>query len=125
MGNTIARTKILRIISHATHPINYTEIKNQMEKFCSRATIYRMLLRLEKENLIYRFPDFNGEFRYSLCTKKDQASTFNHFQCMECDTVYSLEAEHIETSYPDDYLVQTIHIMTAGICPKCKTFKEN
>ncbi|UZD23211.1 transcriptional repressor [Algoriphagus halophytocola] len=125
MGNTIARTKILRIISQATHPINYTEIKNQVDKSCSRVTIYRMLLRLEKENLIYRFPDFNGDFRYSLCTEKDHSSTHNYFQCLACDTVYSLEAEHIETPIPEDYLVQTVHIMTAGICPHCQIFKEN
>ncbi|SFT36712.1 Fur family transcriptional regulator, ferric uptake regulator [Algoriphagus locisalis] len=125
MGKTIARATILRIIQHASHPVSYSEIKQQLENTCSRVTLYRMLLRLEKEKSIYRFPDFNGDFRYSLCTEKDHSSTHNHFQCLACDKVYSLEAEHIETSIPEEYLVQTVHIMTAGICPHCQIFKEN
>lgn len=125
MGNTIARTKILKIISLAKHPINYTGIKNQVGNSFSRVTIYRLLLRLEKENLIYRFPDLKGDFRYSICSSSDENTINNHFQCKSCDTVYNLEAEPIEVPVPDDYLVHTVQVLTAGICPECKIFKEN
>ena len=125
MGNTIARTKILKIISLAKHPINYSGIKDLVGNSFSRVTIYRMLIRLEKESLIYRFPDLKGDFRYSICSGSEETTPNNHFQCTVCDTVYKLEHEPIEVSIPDDYLVHTVQVLTAGICPECKIFKEN
>jgi len=124
MRKTPARAKILKVIRSATHPMNYSEIKNRVGDTCNRVTIYRMLLRLEKESLIYRFPDFNGDFRYAICTDSGQISTNNHFQCLECNTVYNLKPENVAIQIPDDYLASTVHILAAGVCSECRAFNE-
>lgn len=125
MGKTIARTKILKIIRLAIHPINYTDIKEKMGSSCSRVTIYRLLLKLERENLIYRFPDFNGDFRYSYCTDKGVNSKYNHFQCLQCNTVFNLNPEKIQTTIPANYQAETMHLLTCGTCPRCRDFNNN
>ncbi|GAB3655677.1 hypothetical protein GCM10028791_27000 [Echinicola sediminis] len=120
MGNTIAKSKILQIIKASDHPITYGEIKKQMKDSCSRVTIYRILLRLEKEKLILRFPDANGDFRYANNNEHtNPCSEHSHFHCIKCDTVSCLAPEELNASIPPAYKTESITIVASGICPNC------
>lgn len=68
----------------------------------------------KKRILFIDSPDFNGDFRYSTCTGTSQTSTYNHFQCLQCNTVYNLKSEKIQAHVPADYLAHTVHILTAA-----------
>ncbi|MBD8488237.1 transcriptional repressor [Echinicola sp. CAU 1574] len=124
MGNTIARTKIHKIIRESVHPITYSEIKKQMDGSCSRVTIYRILLRMEKDKLILRFPDANGDFRYFSCKDKGTPrSEHSHFHCLQCDKVLSLDSKNLKTFVPTAFLTQSISFLASGICPNCCSTK--
>lgn len=118
MGNTLARSRILRLIRNSGHPITYASLKEKMDGFCSRVTVYRILLRMEKDKLIHRFPDHNGDFRYYAC---DENPTYehSHFQCTECNALFDLKTEQLGSFVPKGYLVRSINFLASGICPEC------
>ncbi|WP_200980126.1 transcriptional repressor [Echinicola sp. 20G] len=120
MGNTIAKKKIHKIIRESRHPITYGDIKKQIDGACSRVTIYRILLQMEKDRVVIRFPDANGDFRYVLCQEKDNPySEHSHFHCLQCNTICCIEANDLKAFIPTTYMTHSISFLAAGICPNC------
>ena len=126
MGNTVAKSKILKIIREARNPITYPDIKRKMKGSCSRVTIYRVLNRLEKENLVHRFVSTDGNFRYSVChLEVDLPSGHAHFCCIKCETVTCLKTKPSVSPIPEEYDVEEINFTVSGICPQCRTKAQN
>ncbi|MBN7811828.1 transcriptional repressor [Algoriphagus sp. H41] len=125
MGITLARTKIFELIRDSPHPTTYAQIKKRMGNTCSRITIYRILLRLENENIIQRFADLNGDFRYSISeSPEDTFLEQSHFQCQQCNTVYSFKTENLKTKIPAGFMATSISFLASGICPNCSSAKS-
>ncbi len=125
MGNTLAKTKILGIIRNSSHPATYASIKKLMGNAHSRISIYRILLRLENENLIQRFVDLNGDFRYLAGGKPiDTVSQQSHFQCQICNTLYQLKTENLKAKVPEEYAITKISFLASGVCPQCANHRS-
>lgn len=120
MGYSIAREKILTLIKGSKQPISYAEIKESMGSSCSRVTIYRTLIHLEKNQKIRKFSDAQAEFRYLVQPiAEDQKLNLSHFQCIRCHRLQKLDAYPLPENLLKNYLIHSVHTMASGICKEC------
>lgn len=121
--NTVARQRILDIIRSNNVAISHAMLQEKMEGSCDRVTIYRVLERLVKEDLIHRIVNINGVVNYAACkicehTEKHEHQHI-HFSCVNCGTVNCITEKPISIELPKNYLPTEYQLTIAGYCPAC------
>ena len=119
--NTNAKTVILDLITNSKVALSHAEIQELVHGICDRVTIYRVLDRLKKEDLIHKTVNLDGVVKYAGCHHSHENHTHNHvhFSCQRCHSVTCLD--HVEPSYnlPKNYQVQEVNFTLSGFCPNC------
>ena len=120
MGYSIAREKIFTIIKQSKQPVSYSEIKESMGSSCSRVTIYRTLIHLEKNKKIKKFADAKAEFRYLINPSTDDKNfLLSHFQCTRCHKLQKLDTHPLPEKLFHNNLIHSVHTLASGICKEC------
>lgn len=105
---TTARGAILELLTQASRPLCYEEIKDRLKM--DKATFYRNILKFEDESIVNSF-ESNDKKRYYEIHKTPHA----HFICSSCSKIECVKEQSI--SLPG-YTIENIIIK--GICPACK-----
>ncbi len=128
--NTTARKKILDLILSSKTAVSHAKLQEQLSGTCDRVTIYRVLERLQKENLIHRIVNVNGVVNYAPCKScthnhsqmhahESNAHKHVHFSCISCGDVSCIEGENLSIELPSSYSVTEYQLTVAGYCPAC------
>jgi Fur family ferric uptake transcriptional regulator len=130
--NTIARKKILECILSNESAVSHAQLQEQMNGTCDRVTIYRVLDRLQKENLIHRIVNVNGVVNYAPCHKCVHPSDVHHaqenlshkhihFSCISCGNVSCVDDVNLTIELPSSYKTTEYQLTIAGYCPTCSS----
>lgn len=120
--NTIAKTKILSIITDSKTALSHSEIHQLLDDFCDRVTIYRVLDRLIEEDLIHKIVTIDGVIKYAAChdcSSVEHHHNHIHFSCEQCHTVTCIEDVEPSFKLPEQYKIHNVNFMLSGVCPKC------
>ncbi|WCM40916.1 transcriptional repressor [Flavobacterium sp. CBA20B-1] len=121
--NTIAKTKILELITDSKKALAHSEIHQMLEDFCDRVTIYRVLDRLIEEGLIHKVVTIYGMIKYAAChgcSSSKHHHNHIHFSCEECHSVTCIDDVEPLFNLPKEYKVYKVNFALSGICPECK-----
>lgn len=119
--NTVAKTKVLELLSHSEVALSHTEIESEIEIPVNRVTIYRILDRLIDEGIIHKIVNTDGAMKYALCHNCTMTHHHNHvhFSCQKCKAVTCLEGVEPTFKLPSDYKIQEVNFTVSGLCPNC------
>lgn len=122
MRNTLQKQIVLdTVLSMKNHP-SADEIYEAISKknpTISRATVYRNLNVLSKENLINHIKIANSSDRYDFNTENHY-----HFVCEKCNNVFDIDIPY-DNSLDNfvknikDFSVKSHYTVFSGICPDC------
>jgi Fur family ferric uptake transcriptional regulator len=105
---THARVEILEKLSHATRPLSYDEIKDEISM--DKATFYRNITKFEEKMIVNSF-ESNDKKRYFEVNKLPHP----HFICTRCNKVECIK-ESLDFNLKG-YIVE--NIILKGICKEC------
>ena len=119
--NTVAKTTILDLLTTSKVALSHIEIQNATIGICDRVTIYRVLERLLKEDLIHKAVNIEGVTKYASCNihHKNHSHSHVHFSCESCRLVTCLENVKPVFTLPDNYKVNEVNFTLTGICSNC------
>ncbi len=122
--NTTAKLAILEILNQSEVALSHSEIQKKTEGLCDRVTIYRVLDRLIKEDLIHKIVTPEGIIKYAIC-HHSHPNNFHHlhnhihFNCEKCHSVTCLESIVPTYIIPENYMVNQVNFTLTGLCPNC------
>ena len=122
----LRKTKSVRLILSAFNDnkdaISIVELINKFNKKMNKTTVYRVLERLEKSNILHSFVGKDGLKRYAKGKKnsnsKKISNTHPHFLCEDCGTSTCIPIDIIIPSIPN-YTIKTSEHLLIGQCKNC------
>lgn len=119
--NTTAKSVILDLIVKSDVALSHAEIQTLTDGICDRVTIYRVLERLMKEDLIHKSVNLEGTIKYASCSHCHGTHSHNHvhFSCQKCHSVTCLEDVEPAFKMPKNYQINEVNFTLTGLCPNC------
>ena len=106
---TQARSTLLEVLSQATAPLNYEQIKIKMSQMMDKTTFYRNMAKFEALGLVYKFESDDRKWYFELAT-----TVHAHFICQVCHHVQCIDV-HFSGIEGD---IQSI--LVKGRCKECQ-----
>ena len=119
--NTPGRTEILNLLKASGTALSQDMISSALEVDLNKVTIYRILARLQEDELVHQIQGDDGIRYYALCSKCDEHHHNHdhfHFRCLSCGLVQCLE-NTVVVSLPQGYVSQEINAVVMGKCASC------
>ena len=119
--NTTAKSEILNLITKSKVALSHSEIQTLTKGMCDRVTIYRVLERLIKEDLIHKAVNLEGTIKYASCSHTHENHSHNHvhFSCQKCNLVTCLDTVEPQFTLPINYQIKEVNFTLTGLCPNC------
>ena len=121
----VRNTKSLEIVLNefrkSTEGISVISLVERLGSQLNKSTVYRVLDRLEDDNVLHSFLGSNGLKWYAKsnnCSKESHQDAHPHFQCTECGSVDCLDI-HIPIPSIPNRKVQTFKVLIQGVCEQC------
>lgn len=122
LRRTIAMKQTLQELIEAARPLSISEVAKAMHDLCDKATVYRLLDRLEQHGVVRRIGLHEREGYYAIRYPDDHS---DYLICKECGSI-----EAIDVPCPVGKLEKELSERTGfrdlyheleffGICPKC------
>ena len=120
--NTNAKAVILDLLTKSDVALSPIEIQTLTNGICDRVTIYRVLDRLIKEDLIHKAVNLEGTIKYASCSHLHDNHSHNHvhFSCQKCNLVTCLDNVEPSFTLPENYQIKEVNFTLTGLCPNCK-----
>ena len=120
--NTTAKSVILDLLIKSEVALSHAEIQALTNGICDRVTIYRVLDRLMKEDLIHKAVNLEGTIKYASCSHLHDNHSHNHvhFSCQKCNLVTCLDNVEPRFTLPENYQIKEVNFTLTGLCPNCK-----
>ena len=115
------KTKSVEQVLNTFKDLNAISIVELVDKFkheMNKTTVYRILDRLEKSNILHSFIDNEGLKRYAKNENYQSFSNHPHFLCEDCGESSCLEIEMNVPSLPR-YKIKNSEQLLIGQCEKC------
>jgi len=120
--NTPTKEAVLNLLSKSKKALSQDAIEKQLDIKMNRATIYRVLNRFCKDDLVHRIVAEDGKQYFAICKKCENPQELTqhhfHFRCLSCDSIECLQVP-VEYSIPNGYEVQNVNCVLTGICNNC------
>ena len=122
MRRTRALEGILAILIRSGTPLTYQSLADAMKALCDRATVYRLLVRLEEKGLVRRLGFHQRSSHYAL---RFPDRHDDYLICTECGSIGTLdlgcpvEAMELEVSRRSGYRKLYHELEFFGVCPSC------
>ncbi|WP_299780634.1 transcriptional repressor [uncultured Formosa sp.] len=120
--NTPTKDAVLNLLSNSKKALSQDAIEKQLDIKINRATIYRVLNRFCKDDLVHRIVAEDGKQYFAICKKcENQVAVMQHhfhFRCLSCDSIECLQVP-VAYSVPNGYEVQNVNCVLTGICKDC------
>ncbi len=119
--DTKALSEIRKLIQDSSIALSHAEILSMLDGLCDRVTVYRILERLVKENIIHKIINVDGVLKFASCTQCKQEHEHNHihFSCEKCKMVVCLNDISPVFQIPSSYIIKQMNFTVAGLCPAC------
>ena len=121
----LRKTKSIKLIlgefTSETIAISVTDLINKLSLKINKSTVYRILYKLEDDNILYSFIAANGAKYYAKCRCRSKENTNHihpHFECTGCGKIDCLEME-IEIPIIPNRNISSSHFMFQGKCEYC------
>lgn len=122
----IRKTKSLKsivdVFNSTESAISAPELVTKFKSTMDKTTVYRILERLIKSQVLHSFTDNNGVKRYVKSKKNNSLATTSnehpHFLCLDCGISSCLSVK-IEIPKIADYKVQSSEHLLVGQCKTC------
>ena len=114
-------TLILGEFTSETIAIPVTDLINKLSLKINKSTIYRILEKLEDDNILYSFIAANGAKCYSKCRCRSNENPNHihpHFECTGCGKIDCLDME-IEIPKIPNRNIFSSHFLFQGKCEYC------
>ena len=120
--NTTAKSVILNLLIKSEVALSHAEIQALTNGVCDRVTIYRVLDRLMKEDLIHKAVNLEGTIKYASCSHLHDNHSHNHvhFSCQKCNLITCLDNVEPRFTLPENYQIKEVNFTLTGLCPNCK-----
>ena len=123
--NKIRKTKSVQLIIDAlteNKAISIIELVNRFSDKMNKTTVYRILQRLEKSEILHSFKDQNGLKRYAKNdTISKESKTLNshaHFLCEDCG-ISSCVSIDLNIPSAFSYTIKNSEHLLLGQCGEC------
>lgn len=119
--NTATQEAVLSVLRSKRRAMSHDAILKKMDIEADRATVYRILNRFCKDEIVHKVVADDGKQYFAVCTKDDSASipgNHFHFRCTKCETIECLPTS-VEFSVPEKYIVQHTNCILVGVCKDC------
>tara|TARA_B100000519_G_C14163280_1_gene400359 strand:+ start:665 stop:1039 length:375 start_codon:yes stop_codon:yes gene_type:complete len=121
--NIKRKTKSVELLLNTFKDLSAISIIDLVEKFkndMDKTTVYRILDRLEKSNILHSFIDNEGLKRYAKnkVGKSQSANQHPHFLCEECGVSSCIAIEMKIPALPSYKIKDSEHLLI-GQCKKC------
>src|SRR5690606_12300798 len=97
-------------------------ILKHMDIEADRATVYRILNRFCKDEIVHKIVADDGKQYFAICNRCDDTTPLPinhfHFRCTKCETIECIP-EPIEFSIPEKYIVEQMNCVLVGVCKDC------
>ena len=118
----IKKTKSVKKILNAfnkTDAISIIKLVDKFKKEMNKTTVYRVLERLEKSNILHSFIDQKGLKRYAKNNKNTNSTKSHpHFMCEDCGESSCVEI-NIKIPSTPQYIIKNSEYLLTGQCKKC------
>lgn len=114
-------TLILAEFTSETIAISVTDLINKLSLNINKSTVYRILEKLEDDNILYSFIAANGAKYYAKCRCRSKENTNHihpHFECIGCGKIDCLEME-IEIPNIPNRNISSSQFLFQGKCEYC------
>ena len=115
------KTKSIELVLNSfdnTSAVSVIELVEKFKNHMNKTTVYRILERLEKSNILHSFIDNEGLKRYAKNEIYQSFSNPPHFLCEDCGESSCLEIEMNVPSLPR-YKIKNSEQLLIGQCEKC------
>ncbi len=119
--NTATQEAVLSILKSKGKAMSHDAILKKMDIEVNRATVYRILNRFCKDEIVHKVVADDGKQYFAVCTKDNNTSipgNHFHFRCTKCETMECLPTS-VEFSVPEKYIVQHMNCILVGVCKDC------
>ncbi len=121
--NIERKTKSVKLLLNTFKDLNAFSIIELVEKFkddMNKTTVYRILDRLEKTNILHSFIDKDGLKRYAknITNESDALNRHPHFLCEDCGVSSCIEID-IGVPTIQNYKIKNSEHLLIGQCKKC------
>jgi len=106
---TTARLELLEILSHATKPISYEDMKHSIKM--DKATFYRNIAKFIDENIVNSFESNDKKTYFEIKT-----DLHPHFICSYCHKVECIA--DLSPIYLKNYTIE--NVILKGKCKECR-----
>ena len=112
---------LLQIFEESSDAISIVELVDRVDGLMDKTTVYRILERLEKSDLLHSFMGKDGLKRYAKWKNEDSSNKMEihpHFLCKDCGKSSCLP---IKITLPSlsDYKIESAEQLLSGICKDC------
>ena len=114
-------TLILAEFTSETIAISVTDLINKLSLNINKSTVYRILEKLEDDNILYSFIAANGAKYYAKCRCRSKENTNHihpHFECTGCGKIDCLELE-IQIPKVPNRNISSSQFLFQGKCEYC------
>ena len=121
--NIERKTKSVELLLNTFKDLNAFSIIELVEKFkddMNKTTVYRILDRLEKTNILHSFIDKDGLKRYAknITNESDMPNRHPHFLCEDCGVSSCIEID-IGVPTIQNYKIKNSEHLLIGQCKRC------
>ena len=113
--------KILAEFSKSPRAISANSLVSRFASAMNKSTIYRILYKLEDDNIIHSFVGLNGLKWYAKCSDcsfKNHNDNHPHFQCEVCNEVSCVPHVINQTELIGSQF-HVKNILLSGLCSRC------
>ena len=121
----VRKTKSLKIILDAfedsNNALSVVELVKRFQSDMNKTTVYRILERLEEDNVLHSFTGTNGLkwfAKYQDTVSANHTDVHPHFQCRKCGKSECLSIDISIPSVPN-YKVYSANLILTGECKIC------
>ena len=120
------KTKAVKLImdtfNNESNAISVVGLVSIFKQEMNKTTVYRILNRLEKSNILHSFVDKDGLKRYAKGSQKEKtindAQSHSHFICDDCGISSCLPVQ-IPAPTLDNYKINSSEHLFIGQCGNC------
>ena len=113
---------LLNVFEKSNDALSIAELIDQFNEIMDKTTVYRILERLEKSNIIHSFIGKDGVKRYAKWVNDDPSENkikiHPHFLCKKCGKSSCLPIQ-IPLPHLPDYQIDSAEQLLTGNCKNC------
>ena len=119
--NYVAINLLWESLENKTIAIPVTDLINKLSLKINKSTVYRILEKLEDDNILYSFIAASGAKYYAKCRCRSKENTNHihpHFECTGCGKIDCLELE-IQIPKVPNRNISSSQFLFQGKCEYC------